>query len=172
MLRPRAEAAALLGLCLAGCAATPEEQVLVRFFAACRALDSTLLNRLATVTFNPRTDGSVQTFTVTERGSEQRAPFTDAQREEALRSFSAATGQDLDLAGLSIEMLTKQLTLEADVRAPDGAVRPGTLVVTLQRAVGRRAGAGATIEGGWIVTRLLRAPAVRTSRGASSAPRS
>jgi hypothetical protein len=170
MLRPRAGAAALLALCLAACAATPEEQVLVRFFAACRALDSTLLNRLATVTFNPRTDGSIQTFTVTERSGEQRAPFTDAQHEEALRSLSAPTGQSVELAGLSIEMLTKQVTLEADVRSPDGAVRRGMFVVTLQRAVGTRA--GAVVEGGWIVTRLLRAPAVRTSRGASSAPRS
>jgi len=169
-VRARNGIAVLCVLCLVACAVAPEDQVLTRFFAASRALDQTLLYRLATVTFNPRTDGSIQTFTVMERGVAQRGPLIESQRDAAVRSLSARSGDAVDLTGLSVEMLTRQLTLEADVRTPDGAVRPGVLLVTLQRAVATRA--GAPLEGGWIVTRLQRAPAARTSRGASSAPRS
>ena len=111
-------------LCLTACAATPEEQVLTRFFSASRALDRTALSNLATVTFSPRTDGSVQTFTVAERGAEQRGALTEPHREEARRSLSAASGQDAD-PGTPVELITRQMTIEADVRAPDGAVAPG-----------------------------------------------
>jgi hypothetical protein len=152
------------------CAATPEEQVLTRFFEASRALDSTALSRLATVTFNPRTDGSIQQFSVAERGSEQRAPITDQEREAASRSL-AATGQDVDVSSAAVEMVTRQVTVQADVRSPEGVVAPGMLTVTLRRAIATQKN-GPTLEGRWIVTRLQRAPDARTSRGASSAPRS
>jgi hypothetical protein len=68
MARARALRLVLIGVIIAlagiACAATPEEQVLMRFFEASRALDSTALSRLATVTFNPRTDGSIQLFSM------------------------------------------------------------------------------------------------------------
>jgi hypothetical protein len=161
--------AAALGLMVA-CAASPEEQVLTRFFDASRSLDSTLLNRLSTVTFNPRTEGSIQTFAILERGPEQRAPLTEAQREEALRSFAASSGEDADLSETSVEIVTRQVKVEAGVRTPDGAVKPGILLVTLERAIARKQ--QAVVEGGWIVTRLQRPPDARTSRAESSAPRS
>jgi hypothetical protein len=159
--------AAALGLMVA-CAASPEEQVLTRFFDASRSLDSTLLNRWSTVTFNPRTEGSIQRFTIVERGPEQRAPLIDAQREEALRSLAASSTEDADLSGSSVEIVTRQVKIDAAVRTPDGAVKPGMLLVTLERAIARRQ--QAVVEGGWIVTRLQRAPDARTSRAASSAP--
>ncbi|HEY1302752.1 MAG TPA: hypothetical protein VGF24_04340 [Vicinamibacterales bacterium] len=168
--RPIAVAAGLATLCLvAACAPTPEEQVLARFFEASRALDSTLLDRLATVTLNPRTDGSIQTFTIAEWGAEQRAPLTDAQREPAIRSLSAPTGADVTLTGMSVEMISRDVTVDANVRTSDGAIAPEVLRVTLERAIGTRG--NSTLDGRWIVTRLQRAPAARTSRGVSSVPR-
>ena len=43
---------------------SPERQLLLDFFQACRVYDTTVLARLATVTFNPRTDGIVQDFDI------------------------------------------------------------------------------------------------------------
>ena len=51
--------------------ASVEEQTLLRFFEAAPTLDSTILKKYATVGFNPRTDGIVQTFTVTAIGPER-----------------------------------------------------------------------------------------------------
>jgi hypothetical protein len=52
--------------------ASAEEQTLLRFFVAARTLDSTVIRKYATVGFNPRTDGIVQTFTVTAVGAERQ----------------------------------------------------------------------------------------------------
>lgn len=163
--------AALLLLALAvACTPAPEEQVLTRFFEASRSLDGTLLHRLSTVVFNPRTDGSVQKFDVTDIGPERRSPLTPPQEEEARRSLAARTGENLDLTGVPVELTTRQVTVAAEIRSPGGVTVPTRLVVTLARATARRS--DATLEGQWIVTRLQRAPAERTSRAASSVPRS
>jgi len=157
-------------LCLIACTVSPEEQVLTRFFEASRALDGTLLYRLATVALNPRTDGSIQTFTISKRSAAERGPLSESHRDAALRSLSAANGRSVDLAAMSVEIFTRQVTVEADLRTPDGVVRPASLVVTLEKAIATQG--GSVVEGQWIVTRLQRAPDARTSRAASSAPRS
>jgi hypothetical protein len=43
---------------------SPERQLLLDFFQACRVYDRTVLARLATIDCNPRTDGVVQAFDV------------------------------------------------------------------------------------------------------------
>lgn len=63
---------ALWALAALACSASPEEQTLLRFFVAARTLDSTVISKYATIGFNPRTDGIVQTFTVTSIGPEQQ----------------------------------------------------------------------------------------------------
>jgi hypothetical protein len=45
----------------------PEEQLLKTFFSAARLHDTTLLSRVATVDFNPRTRGVVERFRIEER---------------------------------------------------------------------------------------------------------
>jgi hypothetical protein len=59
---------ALWALASLACAVSAEEQMLLRFFVAARTLDTTITRKYATVGFNPRTDGIVQTFTVTAMG--------------------------------------------------------------------------------------------------------
>jgi len=54
------------------CGASAEEQTLLRFFVAAPTLDSTVISKYATIGFNPRTDGIVQTFTVTSVGPERQ----------------------------------------------------------------------------------------------------
>jgi hypothetical protein len=57
---------AVLSLVLLGCGVlTPEEQLLQRFFEASRLFDAAALEKVATVVFNPVTDGIVQDFHVT-----------------------------------------------------------------------------------------------------------
>jgi len=157
-------------VCVIACALSPEEQVLTRFFEASRALDSTQLYRLATVTLNPRLDGSIQTFSIAERHADEKGPLVDSRREQARRSMIASGRQDVDLTNASVEMITRQITIDANLRTPDGTVRPAVLFVTLEKAVATTS--GSVVEGQWIVTRLQRAPDARTSRGASSGPRS
>lgn len=144
--------------------------MLTRFFEASRALDSTVLYRLATIVFNPRTDGSIQSFAIISLGDEQRGPLAAAQQEEARRSLAASTGQAPNLSGLTVDLVTRDVRVKADVRSPGGIAVAQTLVISLARAVARRG--ERTIEGQWIVTRLQRARAERTSLGVSSVPRS
>jgi len=156
-------------LCLlSACAGAPDEQVLTRFFEASRTLDSTRLDRFATVVFHPRTDGSVQRFSVTDRNADRRRSINASNREAAVRSLAASQRQDDDLSDASVGIIERELTVEAEVRAPSGALERRGLIVTLERAAGTRA--GVTIEGQWIVTRLQRAPVERTSRAMSSGP--
>ena len=59
---------ALWALSSIACSASPEEQTLLRFFVAAPTLDSTVIGKYATIGFNPRTEGIVETFTVTAVG--------------------------------------------------------------------------------------------------------
>ena len=53
--------------------ASAEEQTLLRFFVAAPTLDSTVISKYATIGFNPRTQGIVQSFTVTSIVPERQA---------------------------------------------------------------------------------------------------
>lgn len=92
---------------LAGCAA-PEQSLLDQFFGASRLRDTTALQRVSTVIFEPLQEGIVRTFRITGVTPER------------------ADGQ----------MVTKDVTVDAPVILPDGQTRRKTLVVTLQRTSG------------------------------------
>ena len=65
MARRRSIAAPTVCLFAAACAwPSPERQLLLDFFQACRIYDTTVLARLATATCNPQTDGVVQDFDI------------------------------------------------------------------------------------------------------------
>ena len=70
--------------------ASAEEQTLLRFFTAARTLDSTMIGKYATIGFNPRTDGIVQTFAVTDAGVE-RDGVKDVTIEAVVREPAGAT---------------------------------------------------------------------------------
>ncbi len=64
-----------LALLAAACgSASPEQQLLTNFFRAARVRDNTTLANIAAVTFNPRTEGTVEDFEVVTVGPEQRRP--------------------------------------------------------------------------------------------------
>jgi hypothetical protein len=221
----------LLAVEMLSCAgASPEQQLLTNFFRASRVRDNGTLSNISAVQFNPRTDGTVQDFDITNIGTEQRRalqiqqtldeveqakvaetefakrkkayqdanmpalqrvstsqrenkPITgkDAEvldawnrisaeelatkkrssqaREKARAETSIALGSltppgrpDVDLTGMNVEVITKQVTVNAEVKSPDGQTTPKTLVFTLQRARGTKG--AETTEGRWIITSL------------------
>lgn len=73
--RPRAfalAAAALAVLSLAACSSAPEQPILNQFFTASRLRDNTSLQNFATVSFDPRIQGTVTRFSITAVSPEQR----------------------------------------------------------------------------------------------------
>ena len=86
----------LLAVCLSfplvdACgSASPEQQVLINFFRAARLRDNTTLGNFAAVSFDPRTDGTVQKFTITNLGAEHRRALQMKQlADEAARLKTA-----------------------------------------------------------------------------------
>jgi|SRR5688500_9262414 len=106
----------------------PEHQTLTNFFHASRSRDTTILARIAAVTFEPRTDGSVQQFEIVDFGAEQMQP--DGRT------------------------IAKRVTVDAQVRIPEGQVVPKAFVVTMQRRAG---------EAGWFITAFMPLPVSQTS---------
>jgi len=215
----------------AACSSAPPEQVLLtNFFRAARVRDNTTLANIAAVTFNPRTEGTVEDFEVAAVGPEQRRPVqiralmdeeaqareeeeafsrkriefqnanqdainrvaraesarepvrgTDAavlasltrwraeqarhsrrlsdvrtrlsrERSHAVSSLTPPGQPDVDVSNMDVELASKQVTVNAQVRTPEGQTVPRTIVFTFQRAVGT--GAGQAREGRWVITSL------------------
>jgi hypothetical protein len=227
LLAPVIAGFALLDVACGGSSA--EKQVLTNFFRASRVRDNATLANIAAVSFDPRTDGSVQSFEVTNVGEEQRrqlqikqlaseeekarqedAAFAKKKKEYqdaniqaiervvklersggtvkgkdaevqaawtkwrdeqsqyqkrlsearaklaneralAVNSLTAPGRADVDVSGMDVELITKQVTVNADVKEPNGTTVPKTIVFTMQRAVGKTAD-GQTNEGRWIIT--------------------
>jgi hypothetical protein len=83
---------ALWALAALACSASPEEQTLLGFFVAARTLDSTVIGKYATIGFNPRTDGIVQTFSVTSIGPEHQ-DRKDVSIDAMVRQPNGVTGR-------------------------------------------------------------------------------
>src|SRR6476620_4120814 len=226
-------------LVMTSCArSSAEQQLLTNFFRASRVRDNATLSNIATVQLNPRTDGSVQDFTVTNIGPEEKrtlqlqqtldevaqaqqaeaefakrkkeyqdanlpalqrvsssqrekkpitgkdaevlAAWTKISAEElvtkkrsaqartkakdessiAIGSLTAPGRPDIDIKGMDVEVITKQVTVDAQVKSPDGQTTPKTLVFTFQRAIGKKD--AHTNEGRWIITNLQQGSAPKT----------
>lgn len=213
-----------------GCSGGPEQKVLDDFFRASRMRDNTTLGNFATVEFDPRTEGIVQSFEVVSVGEERAQPLplkqyaatlaeakaadeafskqklayqnaniavidrvtkaqaaskavaakdravadawakwtadaaaslkkvSDAQRQlnnnrgVAELSLARTTAAE-DVVALDGEIVTKDVVIEAEVRAPDGATSTKTMKAVMQRARMKDAG-GKDIVGRWILTGL------------------
>ena len=83
------------------------------------------------------------------RSSQARAKAA-AETSVAVGSLTAPGRPDVDVKGMDVEVITKQVTVNAQVRTPDGQTTPKMLVFTLQRAIGKKD--GQSTEGRWIIT--------------------
>jgi hypothetical protein len=106
----RSAAAFTALLLVAACAwPSPDRQLLLDFFQACRVYDTTVISRLATVPCNPVTDGIVQDFDI-------------IRAEEA---------------GATSDARAREITLDAAVRPPGGSPVRQQLSVRLEQVEGR-----------------------------------
>jgi hypothetical protein len=225
---------------LIGCSATPEQPILNQFFTASRLRDNTTLAGFAAVAFDPRSDGTITSFTITNVTPEQRKPLTlkslamvhDAARAEDVeftkrkeayqvqnidaikrviqaereqkklppkdaevqaawskfledgvavsrkvgdakrRLASETTVVDMSINGgpthvdvtrYDGELVSKEVSVSAPVKLPNGQTAQKNLVITMQRAVLK---ADKEMTGRWIVT------AIKDASGSASTPRS
>ena len=84
------------------------------------------------------------------RLAEARAKASN-ERSQATASLTAPGRPDVDVTAMSVELITKHVTVNAQVRDPNGQTAPRTFVFTLQRAIGKGAD-GQEREGRWIIT--------------------
>ena len=210
------------------CSSPPiEQQLLTTFFRAARVRDNTALASISAVGFDPRTEGSVQNFTIDAIGAQQhrtlqlqqlmddeakvraeQVEFTkqmrdyhnanvaaldriakaqqakqrvtgqDAdvlavwtkwdgdsrdreravsqarqkvarERSTAVSSMTAVGRDDVDVTGMDVDIITEPVTVTAQVQSPAGETAERKMVLTLQRASGKK-GDQAT-EGRWII---------------------
>jgi len=117
-------AVSLLAIVLAACSSADERILLNQFFAASRLRDLTALRNVATVVFEPTTDGIVTSFELL-----------------SVTVVPASAGQ----------ASSEEVSILAPVRLPDGTTVPKTLVVTLQRGV---PGSEPRRLDGWMITSI------------------
>jgi hypothetical protein len=223
-----------LALMTAACSMgrSAEEQVLTNFFRASRVRDNATLANISAVSFDARSEGTVQNFDVVNIGEEQRrtlqikqladeeekakqddAAFARKKREYqdanleaiervvklersggtirgkdaevqaawakwrdeqsqyqkrlseararhaneralAINSLTAPGQPDVNVEGLNVDLVTKQVTINAEVREPNGgATSTKSYVFTLQRAMAT-GGPDGERDGRWIITSI------------------
>ena len=63
-------------LLVIGCSRPPEQQFLQQFFRAAKARDNTTVGRMSAVQIDPRTQGTVEDFSIENVGAETRTPLS------------------------------------------------------------------------------------------------
>jgi hypothetical protein len=76
-----------------GCSVSPEKKILQDFFRASRLRDDVALGNFATTTFDPNTDGIVQSFDVVSMGEEKTAPLPLKDYAKAVDEAKAAEAE-------------------------------------------------------------------------------
>ena len=84
-----------------------------------------------------------------ERKLSQARQKVAKEKAVAVGSLTSPGRADVDVSGMDVDIITEPVTVTAQVQSPDGKTTPKTMVVTLQRASGKKD--GQTIEGRWII---------------------
>jgi hypothetical protein len=63
-------------LLVVGCSRPPEQQFLTQFFRAAKGRDNTTVGRMSAVEIDPRTQGTVESFSIENISAETRTPLT------------------------------------------------------------------------------------------------
>ncbi|HVC21401.1 MAG TPA: hypothetical protein VNE16_15110 [Vicinamibacterales bacterium] len=124
MHRPKLTVLALLapafmaiGLLVTACSSHPEQPILQQFFTASRLRDSQTLANFATVTFDPKTQGSVNSFSITSVSPVQTKPLTLKDLADTLAKAKvtddAFTKQKLAYQNAHMDAIQRVLKAEA-----------------------------------------------------------
>jgi hypothetical protein len=98
----------LVAAALVGCSTATEESILSQFFAASRLRDTTALKNVATVVFEPKTQGIITSFEITDV-----VPYRSGG-----------------------ELVSKDVSISAPVKLPSGQTEERALVITMRRDAG------------------------------------
>ena len=88
----------------------------------------------------------------TKKRSSQARAKASAESSIAIGSLTPGGRPDVDITDMDVELISKEVTVNAKVKTPDGQTVPKTIVFTFERAVGKKA--GQTTEGHWMITAL------------------
>ncbi len=149
--RAMSTTAVTAALLIPGCGGGQEYLVLERFFASSHLRDRTALARFATTIFEPRIDGNVDRFKVVDVGPDVKIG-TGAPDGSADRVARLSLDQPLDPIDLKSDrpsLVERTVTIEADVRRPDGTKATRRIQVSLVRASVKQP---MPRTGRWIVT--------------------
>jgi hypothetical protein len=133
MRKASASAVALATLTVLSCAHDAERATLNQFFAASRLRDLTALQKIATVVFEPASDGIVTTFEIVRVTA---VPGSNGKSE------------------------SEAISISAPVRLPDGRTVTKTVVVTMER---RPVEGDRNPARGWMITGFSAGPASPSS---------
>ena len=123
MHRPSPRILALLAASLAvvtsaACSGGPEQSILTQFFTASRLADNTSLNNFTMVSFEPRTQGTVTSFSITNVSSEQRKPLElkalAKAHEEAKADDTAFTKRKEEYQNANLDVIQRVLKSDSD----------------------------------------------------------
>lgn len=108
-------------LLVAGCARPPEQQFLTQFFRAAKARDNATTSMMSAVTINPRDQGTVESFSITTIGQDQRTPLNfkallDAEAK-ARSDESEFLKTKIEYQTANIKTINEILKLEQDPKA-------------------------------------------------------
>ena len=84
-----------------------------------------------------------------ERKLSQARQRVARERSTAVASLTAPGRDDVDVTGMDVDIISEPVTVTAQVQSPDGKTTPKTMVLTLQRASGKKG--DQTVEGRWII---------------------
>lgn len=104
-------------LLVIGCSRPPEQQFLSQFFRAAKGRDNTTVGRMSAVEIDPRTQGSVESFTIENISAETRTPLTfkplfeaEAKAAEEEKAFLKTK---IDYQTANIKAIEEVLKIEA-----------------------------------------------------------
>jgi hypothetical protein len=112
-------------LLLVGCSRPPEQQFLTQFFRAAKGRDNTTVGRMSAVEIDPRTQGTVEDFSIENISAETRTPLTfkplfeaEVKAAEEERAFLKTK---IEYQNANIKQIEEVLKLEAQ---PDAKFTP------------------------------------------------
>ena len=84
-----------------------------------------------------------------ERKLSQARQKVAKEKATAVSSLTPPGRDDIDVSGMDVDIITEPVTVTAQVQSPSGQTAPKTMVVTLQRAAGKKG--DQAIEGRWVI---------------------
>ena len=108
-------------LVVIGCSRPPEQQFLTQFFRAAKARDNGTTSKMSAVTIDPREKGTVESFSITSIGPEQRVPLNFKGLLEAEAKARADEAEFLktkvEYQTANIKTINEVIKLEQDPKA-------------------------------------------------------